>query len=103
MIENHIKAELINELKKSENFVEHYPTIRANKNDKPINELILFYSKKPIFKSKIYIFQLDCFPIIHSKYFDSFEEDNLIKAVDFLFKKHHIITTIDSVDKELNK
>jgi hypothetical protein len=102
MVENDVKAELFNELDNSDNVIEHYPTIRHNDNDQPVNELLLFYSNKPIFKNKIYVLQLDRLPVISSYYPVTFEARYIDKAVTYLVEKHHEITNMDTDDIELN-
>jgi hypothetical protein len=102
MVESNIKAGILDELDNSVNVVEHYPTIKLNDNKETINELVLFYSKKSIFKNKIYIIQLDKYPIIMSDFPNPYYAWNSQKAVNDLVEKHHEITKASTDDIELN-
>jgi hypothetical protein len=102
MVDNNLKTELLKELDNSDNIIEHYPTIRLIDNDEPINELVLFYSKKPIFENKIYIIQLDRYPIIMSDFPDPYDVCYSDKAVTDLVEKHHEITDAETDDIVVN-
>lgn len=107
MIEKEVKLALVENIglpinnNKPENLIITYPITKLNSTNGEWDKLIMFYSKLPIFRNKIYIVHHDRM-FNHFNIEEPFEAHQVELAINHLFALHHEITNTYTANQQKN-